>query len=103
MFWCSFKKSFTKKISVSQAKKIHLSPYHIFFLGWYHSSFEKGEHIYLIITVRTKGEDGVFYMVPALAHPYSHSVSLYIQENKRIKATYAGKKQKIRIGATEAW
>lgn len=42
-------------------------------------------------------------MVPALAHPYSHSVSLYIQENKRIKATYAGKKQKIRIGATEAW
>ena len=42
-------------------------------------------------------------MVPALAHPYSHSVSLYIHENKRIKATYAGEKQKIRIAATEAW
>lgn len=102
MFWRSFKKSLTKNFCIT-GKKIHLSPCHIFFLDWYHSSFEKGEHIYLIITVRTKAEDGVFYVVQALAHPYSHSVSLYIHENKRIKATYAGKKQKIRIAATEAW
>lgn len=93
MFSCSFNKSLTK-ISVSQAKKINLSPHHIFFLDWYHSSFEKGEHIYLIITVRTKAEDGVFYVVQALAHPYSRSVSFYIHENQRIKETYVGKKQK---------
>lgn len=102
MFWRSFKKSLTKNFCIT-GKKIHLSPYHIFFFDWYHSSFEKGEQIYLIITVRTKAEDGVFYVVQALAHPYSHSVSLYIHENKRIKATYAGKKQKIRIAATEVW
>lgn len=102
MFWCSFKKSLTKNFCITGKKKSS-QPLPYIFLDWYHSSFEKGEHIYLIITVRTKAEGGVFYVVQALAHPYSQSVSLYIHENKRIKATYAGKKQKIRIAATEAW
>ena len=102
MFWRSFKKSLTKNFCITGKKFISALTI-FFFFDWYHSSFEKGEQIYLIITVRTKAEDGVFYVVQALAHPYSHSVSLYVHEYKRIKATYAGKKQKIRIAATEAW
>lgn len=94
MFWRSFKKSLTKNFCITGKKNPSQPLPYIFF--WI-------EHIYLIITVRTKAEDGVFYVVQALAHPYSQSVSLYIHANKRIKATYAGKKQKIRIAATEAW